>query len=104
MPRYPECGSLIFGGQLGAEASPLPLPTSRNWLSGETATAVGYQPTGMNPLTREIFSSRLEASSISLPEMSATITQFRSALATNKLLPSGETAKPQGVEPSGEDG
>src|ERR1041385_6841449 len=104
MPRYPECGSLIFGGQLGAEASPLPLPPRRNWLSGETATAVGYQPTGMNPFTSEIFSSWLEASSISLPEMSATMTQFWSALATKKLLPSGETAKPHGVEPSGDEG
>src|ERR1043166_5372388 len=104
MPRYPACESLIFGGQLGAEARPLPLPTSRNWLSGETATAVGYQPAGMNPFTSEILSSCREASSISLPEMSATMTQFWSALATNKLLPSVETAKPQGVEPSGEEG
>src|SRR5437867_919536 len=87
-------GSLFLGGTLGRDPRPLPLATNRVWLSGLSATAVGYQPTGMKPLATETFGS----------ETSTTITSLLSALATNSVLPSGETATPQGVLPSGDCG
>ena len=59
--------------------------------SGVTATAVGYQPVGMKPLTW----LRLGAA------MSITATQLLSALATKSVLPSGATARASGVLPSG---
>ena len=43
--------ALDCAGKLACDASPLPLATNRVWLSGLTATAVGYHPTGMNPST-----------------------------------------------------
>ena len=93
----------FFEGQLARVVRPLPSATSRCLLSGETATAVGYQPTGINPFTTEIFSSP-GASSDSDPEMSTTMTLFWSALATNNVFPSGDTATPHGVAPSGDCG
>src|SRR5271168_986955 len=97
-------GFLLSDGQLGREARPLPFPTSRNWLSGDTATAEGYHPTGMKPFTTEILSCRSPLSSRRVPEISTTITLFWSALTTKRVLPSGETATAQGVEPSGDPG
>src|SRR4051794_11649998 len=88
---------------LERDRSPLPLATNRVALSGLTATADGYQPTGMNPFTTEIPSAyRLASSSRVAPEMSTTITSLLSALATNRALPSGETATASGVPPSGD--
>src|SRR5437868_1861866 len=43
-----------FAGTFGFDRSPLPLATKSVWLSGLTASAVGYQPTGMNPFTTEM--------------------------------------------------
>ena len=70
---------------------PLPTPTSRFLPSGVTASAVGYQPVGMKPLTwlRDGLAT------------SITATQLLSALATNSVLPSGAMASASGVEPSG---
>src|SRR5215208_647208 len=75
----------------GFDCSPLPTPTSRFIPSGVTATAVGYQPVGMNPLTADF-----RASSTSM-----TATQLLSAFATYSVLPSGLRASASGVLPSG---
>src|SRR5436190_1620167 len=40
-------GAAPWTGTFGLDRSPLPLATNRVWLSGLTATADGYQPTGM---------------------------------------------------------
>ena len=44
-------------GQLGGDFSPLPLATNNCFPS--LATAHGYQPTGTNPTTREIYAKKL---------------------------------------------
>src|SRR5262249_9633543 len=63
--------SLVYSG-FGFDWFPLPTPTRMVLLSGVTATAVGYQPVGMKPLTM-----------LSLGfSMSTTATQLLSALAT----------------------
>ena len=59
--------------------------------SGVTATEVGYQPVGMNPLI----------ALLRFAPMSMTATQLLSALATNSVSPSGDTASPHGVLPAG---
>ena len=82
----------------------MPLATNRVLLSGETATAVGYQPVGMNPFTTETLSLNFFASSESALEISTTITSLLSALTTKSVLPSGEIATPSGVLPSGDCG
>ena len=76
---------------LGFVWLPLPTPISSVFPSGVTATAVGYQPVGMNPLTW----LRPAAA------MSITATQLLSALATKSVLPSGATISASGVLPSG---
>src|SRR5690349_20496255 len=73
-------------------------------LSGLTATAVGYEPAGMNPFTIETVSPRSAASSTRRLEISTTTTELLSALATKRVRPSGDTATPQGVLPSGDCG
>src|ERR1039458_8363537 len=87
-------GALACAGKLARERSPLPLATNRVRLSGLVARAVGNQPTGMNPSIRETLGS----------EMFTTATLLLSALATNSVLPSGETATASGALPSGESG
>ena len=62
--------------------------------SGVTATEVGYQPVGINPFTW----LRLDWL------MSITATQLLSALATNRVCPSGVMASASGVLPSGDFG
>src|SRR4051812_20877705 len=79
-------------GKLGEDSSPLPLATKS--LLPSVATAHGYQPVGTNPTTRVDLASA----------MSAIITSSLSALATNSVLPSGETVTALGVDPSGEVG
>src|ERR1035438_9154201 len=67
--------------------------------SAATATAMGYQPVGINPATVDgpwvppgaAFSGR-----------STTATVLLSALATNSRLPSGETVSQLGVDPGGD--
>src|SRR4051812_22300626 len=101
--RGPAAAS--FAGTFDLDPSPLPLATNSVALSGLTARADGYQPTGMNPFTTEMLSAYFFASSSSVaPEMSTTITSLLSALATNSVLPSGATAKASGVLPSGDCG
>src|ERR1043166_3309675 len=82
---HPGCGP--SGLALGT--SPFPLATSRCLPSGVARTDVGYQPTGMNP------SERL------LPGVltSKTATTLLSALATNNVRSSGESARLFGVLP-----
>ena len=58
----------------------------------------------MKPFTTETDSWLRCASSDSAFEMSTTSTLLLSALATNSVLPSGETATPSGVLPSGDPG
>src|SRR4051794_21390202 len=84
-------GSLFLLNGLAFDWSPLPTPTSRVFPSGLTATAVGYQPVGMNPLTAD-----LRGASTSM-----TATQLLSALATYRVSPSGLRARASGVLPSG---
>src|SRR5438876_1081711 len=81
----PGCGP----NGLALGASPLPLATSRCLPSGVTRTEVGYHPTGMNP------SERL------LPAVltSKTATRLLSALATNNVCSSGDSARLFGVLP-----
>src|SRR5438552_1023268 len=91
-------------GTFGREATPLPVATRRVLLSGLTASAVGYQPTGMNPSTTETDSRFFLASSEIVFEISSATTLLLSEFATNSVLPSGETARPTGVLPSGDCG
>ena len=51
-PRPRSARSSSVNG-FGLRLQPLPTPTSRVLPSGLTATAVGYQPVGMNPLTAD---------------------------------------------------
>src|SRR5262245_18635921 len=85
----------IFEGSAGIGladvASPLPTPISKYLPSGVTATAVGYQPVGINPLTTDRFGI----------STSTTATQLLSALATYSVWPSGAMASASGVLPSG---
>src|SRR5881275_2189928 len=83
------CGSLKNG--FGRVWFPFPTPTSSVLLSGVTATAVGYQPVGTNPLTTLSFCF----------STSTTATQLLSAFATYSVFPSGATATASGVLPSG---
>src|SRR5688572_23529099 len=97
LKRTPLCKRRGFGsagGWLGRESRPFPLATRSVRLSVLTATAVGYQPVGTKPSTREVAGS----------EMSTPIALLLSALTTNSVLPSGEMATPLGVLPSGEEG
>src|SRR5439155_19135048 len=84
MPGCGPCG-------LALEIVPLPLATSRCLPSGVTRTEVGYQPTGIKP------SERL------LPGVltSKTATRLLSALATNNVCSSGDSARLFGVLPGG---
>ena len=91
-------GSDVAGGTLTREARPLPLATNRVWLSGLTATAVGYQPTGMKPSMTETI-RRAPRSSEMLFEISTTITQLLSA-SHEQRAPSGETATPRACPPA----
>src|SRR5689334_15716549 len=87
--------ALSFSEPLGSGLArvwlPLPTPTSRLFPSGVTATAVGYQPVGMKPL-----SALLPGAATSM-----TATQLLSALATYSVAPSGDNASASGVLPSG---
>src|ERR1017187_972799 len=85
--------SLAFSASIGLALVwfPLPTPIKSCLPSGVMATAVGYQPVGMNPLTWLRWGV---ATSI-------TAMQLLSALATNSVLPSGAMARASGVLPSG---
>src|SRR5262249_36460762 len=76
---------------LGAPPSPFPLRTNIREPSRSKMTPVGYQPTGIHPLTtllRGVLTS-------------ATATVLLSAFATSSVRPSGESATAFGVEPAG---
>src|SRR4051794_26205350 len=99
----PGRASAFRAGAFGRDRSPLPLATNSVPPSGLTARADGYQPTGTNPSTTEMVSAYCFARSSSVaPEMSTTMTSLLSALATNSVRPSGETARASGVLPSGD--
>src|ERR1017187_4414858 len=87
-------GELDCAGKLARERSPLPLATYRVRPSRLVSGAVGTQPTGRNPSIRDSLTSA----------MFMTATSLLSALATNNVLPSGETATASGALPSGESG
>src|SRR5437868_14627409 len=81
----PGCGPPRFD----LDTTPFPLATSRCLPSVVIRTEVGYQPTGMKPIERD------------LPgvEMSKTATALMLALATNRCFSSGDNARLFGVEP-----
>src|SRR5216110_2813963 len=87
MPGCGPCG-------LAREIVPLPLATSRCLPSGVTRTEVGYQPTGMKPRERLLPGA----------PTSKTATLLLSALATNNVFSSDESARLFGVEPGGKPG
>src|SRR6266542_2144493 len=86
----PGCGPRGFA----SDVRPLPERTKMFLPSEENCAAVGYQPAGMNPLTR------LASGSLT----STTATSLLSALATRRVRPSGESPSPLGVEPAGASG
>src|SRR2546430_14762902 len=86
----PGCGPLRFA----LEIRPFPLATTRRLPSGVTRTEVGYQPTGMKPRERLLPGAPI----------SKTATLLLSALATNNVFSSGESARLFGVEPGGKPG
>src|SRR3989442_8463623 len=75
---------------LAAEPAPFPFATYRVEPSAETATAVGYQPTGMSPATR-----------IALGSSRTTATALLPAIATYSVRPSGARASAFGSLPTG---
>src|SRR4029079_6379528 len=71
--------------------SPLPSSTKRRVPSRSNSTPVGYHPTGIQPWTGAATGF----------ETSARVTVLLSALATASVRPSGDSATPFGVEPTG---
>src|SRR2546422_10687416 len=83
LPMYVPSG-------LAPEPAPLPLATNKVEPSAETATAVGYQPAGMSPATRNALRSNRTTATALLP-----------AIATYRVRPSGESASALGSRPTG---
>src|SRR4029079_923274 len=75
---------------------PLPLTTSNS--SPATSTPHGYQPAGMRPLSESV-PRALETPEVAA-ERSNTAAAFASASATNRRVPSGDSARAFGVAPS----
>src|SRR5438552_10489750 len=75
---------------LAPEPAPFPFATYNVEPSAETATAVGYQPTGMSPATRNALRSNRTTATALLP-----------AIATYSVRPSGESASALGSLPTG---
>src|SRR2546422_9627264 len=86
LPMYVPSG-------LAPEPAPLPLATNKVEPSAETATAVGYQPAGMSPATRNALRSNRTTATALLP-----------AIATYRVRPSGESASALGSLPTGAGG
>src|SRR5712692_829166 len=74
----------------GPEPAPFPFATYRVEPSAERATAVGYQPVGMSPATRNALRSNRTTATALLP-----------AMATYSVRPSGESASALGSLPTG---
>ena len=72
------------------DPAPLPFATYSARPSGDTATAVGYHPTGMSPATRMRAGSRRTTATALLP-----------AIATYRVFPSGDSASALGSLPVG---
>src|SRR5437879_2014656 len=72
------------------DPAPLPFATYSARPSGDTATAVGYQPTGTSPATRMRVVSRRTTATALLP-----------AIATYRVFPSGDRASALGSLPVG---
>src|SRR5258708_510698 len=87
MRAPPGCGPR----GLASPVSPLPSSTKRRLPSRSNSTLVGYHPTGIHPCTSVAPGF----------ETSATVTVLLSALATTSVRPSGEGARPVGVDPTG---
>src|SRR5262245_25943359 len=83
----PGCGPRGFG----APPRPFPLRTNIRDPSRSKMTPVGYQPTGIHPLTTLLRGV----------ETSATVSVLLSAFATSSVRPSGDSATAFGVEPAG---
>src|SRR5437879_13867424 len=83
LPMYVPSG-------LGPEPAPFPFATYKVEPSAETATAVGYQATGMSPATR-----------IALGSSRTTATALLPAIATYRVRPSGGSASALGALPTG---
>src|SRR2546421_4098819 len=75
---------------LAPEPAPFPFATYNVEPSAETATAVGYQPTGINPATRIAGGSTRTTATALLP-----------AIATYSVRPSGARASAFGSLPTG---
>src|SRR2546427_9496601 len=75
---------------LAPEPAPFPFATYKVEPSAETATAVGYQPTGMSPATR-----------IAPRSSRTTATALLPAIATYSVRPSGARASAFGSLPTG---
>src|SRR3989449_1699964 len=76
--------------ELAPEPAPFPFATYKVEPSAETATAVGYQPTGMSPATR-----------IAPRSSRTTATALLPAIATYSVRPSGARARAVGSLPTG---
>src|SRR5438128_12059796 len=72
------------------DRAPLPFATYSARPSGDTATAVGYQPTGTSPATRMRVASRR-----------TTATELLPAIAPYSVFPSGTAASALGPLPAG---
>src|SRR5215472_9097606 len=87
MGALPDCGPRGFGSPV----SPLPSSTNSRRPSRSNSTLVGYQPTGIQPSTLDLPGA----------DTSATVTVLLSAFATSSVFPSGDNARPFGVDPAG---
>src|SRR3954464_3847068 len=85
MRAPPGCGPR----GLAPPMSPLPSRTNMREPSRSKRTPVGYQPTGIQPWTADAPGF----------ETSARVTVLLSALATRSVRPSGDSARPFGVDP-----
>src|SRR5437016_2092186 len=72
------------------QPAPFPFATYKVEPAAETAPAVGYQPTGMSPATRNALRSNRTTATALLP-----------AIATYRVRPSGESASALGSLPTG---
>src|SRR5207237_10055436 len=81
---------MYFPSGFAPDPAPLPFATYSARPSGDTATAVGYQPTGTSPATRMRVLSRRTTATALLP-----------AIATYRVFPSGDRASALGSLPVG---
>src|SRR5437763_4559375 len=85
-----DWSSDVCSSDLAPDPAPLPFATYNARRSGDTATAVGYQPTGTSPATRMRVASRR-----------TTATELLPAIATYRVFASGDSASALGSLPVG---